>query len=167
MAPEIAALIGAALGGALTLVAAWLNPKWKHHVEKEYSKSIVKGFVLDQIESYQRIISNLIEARGRTGIVHLTIIQQIFSEYQAFERNREHIARLDDRIVRNEIKGLFSDLNASSTMLYYIVNQQSGAPPAPGTPPADPKKLDEHFNFIWNRIMDINTKLELLRVRIS
>ncbi|MEE2565501.1 hypothetical protein [Hyphobacterium marinum] len=159
-------LIGVVIGACIGLIGAWLGPKWQAAENAKSLKITIVTFIDDQISSYISIIDTLTKIRGKTGIIQLITLNQVFPEYNSFERNREHLLRLDNEEIRYKIKQVFAELNSTAQVLYNLVQQESNIP-AEGRDDDYHKNLIQNIDYAWGRFLEFEGRLVSLRKELK
>lgn len=158
---------GVILGAVIGLYAAKKSPEWLRESNRLQLRENIRSFVIDQLESYIRIIDDTKNARGQTGVILIAHLNRIVAEYQALDRNREHLMHVGDADLRHDFRGLLSDIYSTASLLSFYVGIQSTGNWPPGSQPLTDEELTGIIESNWHRFLGFSNQLQELKSRIE
>lgn len=102
----VVALVAAFIGGGLSAIGAWFAIGRQFKIQKTQIEEVARSFFASVIDENILRLENLQSYRSsNAGAVALFDLNMLIANYQMFERNREHLIRLnpEDRKALNNL----------------------------------------------------------------
>jgi hypothetical protein len=108
----IAALIGALVGGAISLLAGWLLQRNADNRRENRMRELFKTILLDDLNNAEELFGRLRDDLDKTGLVWQVTLNEIYASRDLYWKYKEHLVLIDAKL-RKEISS------------YYLRTQQS------------------------------------------